>query len=318
MTASPEFFDIPKPNVYGINTKFPTPEEMSANNAVLIEIIHNANNKLPVREEKTPATNPILNGSVIPLVDSVPSSPISVDTSILDKKVDTTLSAGEDSRSKLADGDGGKTVSTPVVQEEKPVGKEREPSVGEKAYLTGLRFGGFGFKRTFDPNFVDITTDSKSVKRRGLLTVTLGRYGKVTDLDTYKVRLRSPQFDFMGEEGVGEDLFLQRIRFAPFLLGTLNAKMSEKGNRISVVDLGFLQMLNDTYKKFYGEDLGKVYEDTTTELVSRHGTERVTRKVPVIEVKNLERVYRNLFDNLGVQGLLFANDLPGNPNRQHS
>jgi len=143
-----------------------------------------------------------------------------------------------------------------------PVPKVRQEELpeNERSFFLGLALGDFqmGEAHWGGREFVTVETESTKAYRRGLLRQTIGTWGEVhSKALSLKIYLESPTFDFVREPIVSADFLDAKSRYAPFLLGLLTARLSERENRLSLNNGDLLERIHRRFSRFFDFSLGR-------------------------------------------------------------
>lgn len=185
-----------------------------------------------------------------------------------------------------------------------PKVRQGEPPENERAFFLGLALGDFQIApvQRGHQRFVTVSTESANLERRGLIKHTVGSWGEVHDR-TYelKVYVGSPTFDFMVSPVIYAEFLEAKTRFAPFLLGTLAARLSKREDRLSLGDQeDLLGRIQRRFLGHFGFSLGNFNIEHRIAGNGRKGTD-----VPVITVNQPGEVFGALIKVGSVKTLPF-------------
>lgn len=175
----------------------------------------------------------------------------------------------------------------------------------EKSFFIGLGLGDFqvGKSHWGSEGFITVATQSPKERKRQVLQKTLGTWGEVRDSsDKLRVYVSSPTFNFMEEPPVTPRFLDAKSRYAPFLLGMMTARLTERDSRISLHNDRMLGMIHTKFEGHFGFRMGNFRID---ERQSPSGVDTL----PVIEVRHPGEVLAALVEVPTVSTLPFFRDL---------
>jgi hypothetical protein len=294
------FQQTPQPDVYAVETKFPTPDQMVANHDRLLVMLSGQRNK-----DGSPSNTPeFLAGFFGYSVDRVNSliaeaaNPIVCQPKELKAAepltvIPSTIPAELPTPEII--------VESPAVAAEK---KEKELIPGERAYFMGMAKGKYPGKRgsRFERDNVTVRCDSENEDVRKYLADTYGSYAETTATSNrVEFFLPSPKFDFLIDPNPTDAMLQNPWRLAPFLLGVMHSKGIDKDGRLCHPDEALLRRIQTFFSLCFDRSIGDVRQD------NRNGK----RRSPFIKIKDVEGVYDTLYRIDSVQQIPFVKNLPG-------
>ncbi len=301
------FQQTPQPDVYAVDTKFPTPEQVVANHDKLLVMLSGLKNG-----DGSPSNPPeFLAGFFGYTVDHVnnliaeATNPTLQETSILSPAANSlvALEASEPRVVVSAQASTEEKAVEPIIGDSsklEAVKKERELIPGERAYLLGLAHGEYPAKLVEDSKGrrIVVKTESRLEAGRKYLRDTVGTEGEMVEgLDSLRIILDPAKFAFMVDPVIKQDLLLRSERFAPILLGLIHSRSVGKEGRLAHPDRKLLERFVDFYPLHFNREIGAVKD--------RKGHS------PFIQIKDLDSVYRDLFRVFSVGQIPFVKNLPG-------
>lgn len=184
-----------------------------------------------------------------------------------------------------------------------PMVRQGQLPDNEYAFFKGLSRGDFQIKPIHwgSGDFIMVGTESEKPYKRELLKQTIGTWGEVRENDSeVRVYVDSPTFDFMAASSVEPRILDAKTRFAPFLMGSLAARLSKKGNRFSLKDAKLLERIYGRFEKHFSFSMGRF------EIEHRNGS---GGEFGVVTLKDPGRVLASLVELESVCTLPFFRSL---------
>lgn len=181
----------------------------------------------------------------------------------------------------------------------------------EEAFFKGMAMGDFQVRTTHrrTGDFVIVGTRG-SDRMKDLLIRTLGTRGSLGGKEALKeIYLDREQFGFFEEKPQIDARFLDaKGRFAPFLLGLLAVRLSERGNRLVIPNSnGLVRNIHKKYVNHFGETMGSLKNQLRPHL--NGNTNGKDARQDLIIVQNPGIVVATLAQVPAVQALPFFRTL---------
>ncbi len=304
------FQQTPQPNIYGVEAKFPTPEQMTANHERLLVMLSGQRNK-DGSAANTPEflagffgysvdhVNSLIAEAVNPTLREVPILTPTISSTAELQSVGRSLSTVEVSLSELP---AQVVVAGGATEKAK---KEKELVPGERAYFMGMAKGKYLGKRgsRYGVENITVRSDTENEEVRNFLEQTYGIHGETTST-SHRVEffLPSPQFDFLLDPNPSISMLENAWRFAPFLLGVMHSKGVDKDGRLVHPDEDLLRTIETFYSLHFDKPIGEVQQNKRTQ-----------KRSPFLKIKDIEGVYSTLYGVPSVQQIPFVEKLPGYP-----
>ncbi|OGH18017.1 MAG: hypothetical protein A2868_02140 [Candidatus Levybacteria bacterium RIFCSPHIGHO2_01_FULL_40_15b] len=172
----------------------------------------------------------------------------------------------------------------------------------QRAFFMGLALGDYQVSHLqwSGRNFVAVKTDSRNERKRQLLKRTVGTWGEVRENPReLRIYTESLKFDFMVKPQIRAEFLDTRVRFAPFLLGMMTSRLTDRENRLSLPDEVLLERIHGRFLKHFGFRMGNFHVEPRGE----------NKPVSVIQVKNPGEVFGALIQVNSVISLPFLVDI---------
>jgi hypothetical protein len=183
----------------------------------------------------------------------------------------------------------------------------------EKAFFMGLALGGYPINHNrwgLKDGYVVISTESRNEQRKRFLKQTIGTWGEIHENSTkFSIYLNPCQFDFMINPKIDAKFLGAQTRFAPFLLGLLASRLSDRGNRLSLNNEDLLRRIHRLFSTYFGFSLGHFSVEQRISKTRNEDNDCKKRTVSVITVKNPGQVFGALTQVNSVGSLPFLPDL---------
>ncbi len=194
---------------------------------------------------------------------------------------------------------------TSAARRPAPEVKHEDLPENERSFFVGLCQDGYSVARLHRRvgDFVVVSTRSPNRKRE-ILKTSLGSWGEIHESATEaRIYLPSPQFDFALAPNVRARDLSTKSKFAPFMLGALSVRLSDRLNRFSLGNGSLLVKVGEEFYNHFNFRMGSV------QMVDNHTGENCRQSYPVIEVENPGRVFGALVGVATVRSLPFLPDL---------
>lgn len=173
----------------------------------------------------------------------------------------------------------------------------------EVAFFKGLSHGNFESRELVwgTKRLVAVETATKKATRRNALIATLGTWGEVHEgSSTMSIYLDPDNFSFLLNGQNDTDTPESVETFAPFLLGLMTMRMSEKEGRVSSQNGDLIHGIAKSYREHFGVSLGYCFQE-----------QRVDQMGPTytVQIRDNSQVYSNLLQVPGVRALPFLNSI---------
>ncbi|OGH16000.1 MAG: hypothetical protein A3C30_00930 [Candidatus Levybacteria bacterium RIFCSPHIGHO2_02_FULL_40_18] len=205
-------------------------------------------------------------------------------------------------------GNGGSPQIESTLEEEGNMRREEHRrhklTENERAFFMGLSFGDYQRRPSgyFGRNDLIIATQSVKASGMEMLRRTLGRYkmDELVSAKEYKVYVDLDEFGFF-KKPESSSIPESKEQFAPFILGLLAAKLSEKEGRLTFNKQRWLLaiQIDIDFKKHFGFRLGSIVRE-------HKGTSDETTTV---YVRDIEKVLDALGNEESVSSLPFFEDV---------
>lgn len=175
----------------------------------------------------------------------------------------------------------------------------------ELAFFSGFRHGSFEARELTwgATRLVAIETATKKKDRQHVIESTVGTWGEIhRGKSGVTVYLDPDNFKFMLDRSNNPGLLSDKRTYAPFLLGFLSMRMSEKEGRISSQDGDLIQGIGNGYQEHFGENLGYYFAEQRTDTLGVTHT---------LQIKNPANVIGTLIQEPNVRSLPFLPELLG-------
>ena len=209
---------------------------------------------------------------------------------------------------------GEKLSERDVFRQPRPEVRQDQLPENESAFFLGLAQGDYNVYQAHwgKDAFVVVGTDSQREQRRELLRKTIGTWGEIHEGSRgVKIYLESPTFDFMATPALPPRYLDARSRFAPFVLGTIAARLSDRENRVSLSNGLLLRVITRQFFRHYGFSMGN-FRDQRNSTQDDGAKNRRSHSMSFIVVKNPAQVFRTLIGESSVASLPFVQDLRRN------
>lgn len=159
-------------------------------------------------------------------------------------------------------------------------------------------------------NFVVVSTESRKPYKKQLLKVTVGTWGEIHENSgELRIYVDSPTFGFMIKLPIDAKFLDAKTRFAPFLLGTLAARLTDREDRLSLSNEALLKRIHQGFSRHFGFDMGNFRVEHRTAQQNDGDGIGNDQKVPVIQIKNPGEVFAALIQVNSVRSLPFIKDI---------
>ncbi len=311
--------------IYGLETKFPTPDQMERNHQHLMVSLSGQINSEGKRSYTDNALSSIFGypEKLVTVMLEAARTPVGASSETINFFDNNPLkrehAAREievsqvNNRAKELKPDQG-TVITGVRESASRI--EREILPNERAYFLGLGFNNFSRElvKRRGKEVIKISSRASDPKKVALLESTLGSVGEsVRSKHESTFYLNRSQFGFMNNPFVDDKFLGRKERLYPFLLGLLNIGLSEKEARLSISDGLLLRKIVKHFEEISGVKFGEVKDVKLPRRDNEGG--RYVHIVPTLLVEDPEAVYGELFKTYATQQLPFVKDLPGYRNQ---
>lgn len=179
----------------------------------------------------------------------------------------------------------------------------------QRAFFLGLALGDFQVNRKHlgGIDLVMVGTESDKPYRRNLLKCTIGNWGEIRDyLSKVKIYVDAPIFDFMVEPLVDDEYFKAKTIFAPFLLGIIAVRLSNRQNRLSLRDRNLLGRIHECFFNHFRFSMGDFKTERRLFNQNEDGEEY---RLPVVSIKDPGEVLSALLKVKSVTSLPFLPEL---------
>lgn len=195
-----------------------------------------------------------------------------------------------------------------IVRNPLPVVKTGDLPENQHAFYKGLVYGDFAVERInwSGHPFVFIGTEATDFNRHELLRYSFFEWGDMrrsawrsTEHDRTRTRmyLDPETFGFLeNKDKPGSTILLSKIKFPPFLLGFIAARLSTQQRRLSLPDTDLLQNIANNFENQFKYPLGRTHKPE----------QKNSRKLGVLIVSDLDSVLKSLADTESVRRLPFS------------
>lgn len=176
----------------------------------------------------------------------------------------------------------------------------------EMAFFMGLNHGNFESRELVwgSKKLMAVETATKKESRRNALKASLGTWGEIHEgKGSMSIYLDPVNFSFLHVSQNTTQIPEKVETFAPFLLGVLSMKMSEKEGRVSSQNGDLIQGISSQYINHFGENLGHYFQEQRDDTAGPTYT---------VELRDGLRVMSNLLQVPSVRALPFLPGLFGN------
>ncbi len=285
--------DWGRPESYAPHLRFPNASEMAQNHADFYRYLHDST--LPDKDERMNLVAEDLEYTPDDIQQILQTNAFEPEQTIA-----TELPVNTETK-VIKNGPG---LWSPEV-----VNKDLAPN--EKAFFTGLAQGKFSSSKALHGGneFVWVSTTS-SGRKREIYKQTFGNWGdSFTGKGYLKIYLSSPNFDFLLDREITEDMIGEKRKFAPLLYGLIHSNLSEVERSIALSNGPLLKEVMNKFGEFFGFELGTFRDHLARK--PKPGEEAGNAfQTQTIKIKNLNKVIAALEDHYSVGCLPFIDKLP--------